>query len=249
VYHSITFWTSGSTVSKIANTYDDFCLVPETIAAIAPPMTKRQTVDIPGGNGLLDLTDSLRKYPVYNNREGSITFHVLNDRRSISNITWPNLYSKIMNLLQGRLVLATLDDDPGWYYKGRWDVSAWSPSNDGTWPKVQFNYYLQPYKLSNQQQTLTYTIPSSSSLSHLETVTRDKIGEGPVVAPTVTTTGQNTTIKVTNSKTGYSYQKTYTSAGSFTDAAMVLYDYTGNGTAIYAQGTGSVTFKFNKRSL
>lgn len=249
MYHSITFWTSGNNSTKIANTFSDFCLVPDTIPVIAPPSTKRQTVDIPGGNGVLDMTDSLLKYPVYNQREGTVSFHVLNDRARLNDISWSDLYSTIMNKIQGRLILAVLDDSPEWYYKGRWDVSSWAPSNDGHWPKINFDYYLEPYKLSKTKRSLSFSIPSSSSLTKITTITKSDIGAGPIVAPLMTLSNGNTTIRLTDTKIGYSYEKTFTNAGSYNDPAMVFYDFSGNGISIYAKGTGTVGFSFNERSL
>lgn len=249
MYHSITFWTSGSSVNLIGNTYNDFCLVPETIPVIAPPATKRQTVDIPGGNGVLDFTESLTKYPVYNERQGSVRFHVLNDRTRLGDITWSELYSRILNKIQGRLILATLDDIPDWYYRGRWDVSEWAPSNTGEWPRIAFSYNLEPYKLSSQKKTLTYSLTSTSSLTKLATLVANDIGEGPVVMPTITTTSGDTTIKITDTYTGYSYERTFTNAGTYNDPAIVLYDVSGRGIHLYGKGSGTVTFKFNERSL
>ena len=84
MYHSITFGDK--------NTWDDWHLVPASRPLFNPPTVKTKIIDIPGANGNLDLSDSLTKYPVYNNREGQIEFIVMNDYWE-----WYDAYSTIMN--------------------------------------------------------------------------------------------------------------------------------------------------------
>ena len=76
--HSITIGTR--------NTYKDWYLVPDGRPVVAMPEPKLVTVDVPGRNGLLDLSESIRKFPVFSNRTGSWNFHVLNDK-----INWVTL--------------------------------------------------------------------------------------------------------------------------------------------------------------
>ena len=168
MYHSIdieTFPALGGGSLKF-NTYKDFYLVPTSLPVISAPGVKTNTIDIPGANGSIDLTESLTPYPVYKNRTGSLEFAVLNDRReyyemykNIHNMNsknaisgshaWTLLYSDIMNKLHGRKVrLYLVDDDPEWYYEGRIAVNSWKTSNDGKWPIVTLDYELYPYKLS-----------------------------------------------------------------------------------------------------
>ena len=119
MYHSVTF---GS-----MNTFSDWHLVPEGRPVIVMPEPKKVTVDIPGRNGLLDLSESIRKFPVFNNREGSLKFHVLNGYGD-----WAVRYSNIANYLHGKELEVTLEDEPGWFYKGRVQVNNWTSNNDGS---------------------------------------------------------------------------------------------------------------------
>lgn len=144
MYHSLDFkMLSKSEAQSISfNTYKDLFLVPTSRPVINPPAVKTKTIEVPGANGSIDLTDSLTPYPVYNNRTGSIEFAVLNDK-----MDWAVLYSKIMNYIHGRKGRMILEDDPGWYYEGRWSVGNWTSNNDGTWSTVSLDYDLYPYKL------------------------------------------------------------------------------------------------------
>ena len=66
LYHSITFGDK--------NTWDDWRLVPASRPLFNPPAQKVKTLDIPGGDGVIDLSQALTGYPVYQNRTGSIEF-------------------------------------------------------------------------------------------------------------------------------------------------------------------------------
>lgn len=131
MYHSITFGDK--------NTYDDWHLVPSSRPVFAPPPVKTTYLDLPGANGKLDLTDALNGHPMFENRTGSIEFIVLNDYGE-----WQNRYSEISNYLHGKKMKAVLEDDPGWYYEGRFSVNEWASEKD--WSRITIDYDLYPYK-------------------------------------------------------------------------------------------------------
>lgn len=167
MYHSlnITTFPGRGSGSLSFNTYKDFYLVPTSLPVINPPTVKTKNVDIPGANGVIDLTESLTPFPVYGNRTGSLEFAVLNNRSAWYNLyktihgvksdqaidnesAWTSLYSDIVNKLHGRKCQIILEDDPEWYYEGRLAVNSWKSSNNGQWPIVTLDYTLYPYKLS-----------------------------------------------------------------------------------------------------
>lgn len=102
MYHSITFGTK--------NTWDDWHLIPTSRPVFNPPSVKTNLIEIPGGDGALDLTTALAGRPLYKNRTGSIEFFVENDFRD-----WAVLYSEIMVYLHGQKMRAVLEDDPSYY--------------------------------------------------------------------------------------------------------------------------------------
>lgn len=135
MYHSITFGDK--------NTWDDWHIVPSSRPVIAPPSVKTKTIDIPGSNGLLDLSESLTGYPTYNNREGSFEFIVMNDYKE-----WYQAYSDIMDYLHGQEMTAILEDDKEYYYKGRFSVNEWRSEAD--YSRITIDYNVEPYKLLNR---------------------------------------------------------------------------------------------------
>lgn len=131
MYHSITIGDK--------NTWDDWHLIPTTRPLFNPPTVKTNLVNIPGGDGLLDMTTSLAGRPTYNNRTGSWTFIVQNGFKD-----WTALYSEIMVYLHGQKFRAILEDDPGYYYEGRFSVNQWK--SDKNWSQIVIDYNVGPYK-------------------------------------------------------------------------------------------------------
>lgn len=171
MYHSINIIAESSEVNNTLtmNTYKYFGLVPTQLPVISSPSIKTKKVDIPGANGVLDLTEALTPYPTYGNRTGSLEFAFIPDRynryitevdetnfggawRQMAILDHPNAWayhqSRLMNRIHGRLCKLILEDDPNWYYHGRIALNQWKPSTDGKWPLVTINYDLEPYKLS-----------------------------------------------------------------------------------------------------
>lgn len=133
MYHSITFGEK--------NTWDDWRLVPTSRPLFNPPAQKVKTLDIPGGDGLIDLSNALTGYPVYQNRTGSFEFLVMNDFKP-----WYVAYSDIMDYLHGQRMRAILEDEPEYFYEGRFTVNAWRSEKD--WSRIVIDYSVGPYKWS-----------------------------------------------------------------------------------------------------
>jgi len=59
------------------HSWNDLYLIPLERPVIPPPEVKTNLVDIPGGNGSIDLTNALTGEPCYKDRTGSIEFMVV----------------------------------------------------------------------------------------------------------------------------------------------------------------------------
>lgn len=134
MYHSITIGDK--------NTWDDWHLIPASRPLFNPPPVKTNYIDIPARDGNMDLTEVLTGKPVYNNRTGSWTFYVENGFKD-----WTVLYSEIMVYLHGREFRAVLEDDPGYYYEGRFQVNSWR--SDPNYSMIVIDYNVGPYKKSS----------------------------------------------------------------------------------------------------
>ena len=136
MYHSITIGDK--------NTWDDFHLVATNRPSVSPPSVRTKYVEIPGGNGSLDLSTSLTGDVLYDNREGSWDFTVVNSMYGVADENWEITYHRLLNYLHGQRLKVILEDDPAYYYWGRLSVDQWQ--SDKNYSKVTINYNLEPFK-------------------------------------------------------------------------------------------------------
>ena len=137
--HSVIFEVDN--VQK--NTYDDWLFVPSERPVIVPPEVKTNFIDLPGANGFIDLTEAIPGSVVYGQRESSIDFMI--ETTTVRN-TWSDLYSAVLNFLHGKSGKLILEDDPNWFYEGRFTVEPWK--SEESWSTITINYVLEPFKVN-----------------------------------------------------------------------------------------------------
>lgn len=71
---------------------------------------------------------------MYDNRSGSFEFVVSESAKS-----WNVLYSEIANYLHGQYLAAVLEDDPGFYYDGRFSVNQWASNKSFSLIVINYN--------------------------------------------------------------------------------------------------------------
>lgn len=118
-----------------------FGLVPSSRPFVAPPAQKVSTLEIPGANGLVDLSQVPLGLPTYSERTGSWEFHIAHD---ITGKEWALAYQEIMERLHGKNMAVILTDDPSYYYFGRITVNQYK--SDQMNSTITLNYNLYPYK-------------------------------------------------------------------------------------------------------
>lgn len=148
MYHSITF--GDGTLYPVghpkqgqfagANTWDDWHLIPSSRPTVVQAGVSTNFVDIPGRkDGPIDMSEYLTNGIVYTGRSGSFEFYVDNDHEY-----WETIRSKIVQYLHGKRMKMCLEDDPNYYYEGRFSLSEWK---SGSWfSSVIINYVVGPYK-------------------------------------------------------------------------------------------------------
>lgn len=158
MYHSVQFSRNG--VAK--NTWADWYLVPSSRPVINPPSPKTISVDIPGANGVIDLTEVVSGDVVYENRTGSLEFIVMNTGTGSKEkpMEWFELYTEIMDFLHGRVVALTLEDEPNYFYEGRCSVSGWTSGEN--YSTITIDYDLFPYKYAVTAVTDTVSVSSTA---------------------------------------------------------------------------------------
>lgn len=107
-----------------------------------PPEPKTYTVDIPGGDGVIDLTESLTGDIVYSNRKQKFTFNAI----YVDN--FEKLKTDITNFLHGKEFDYKLTFDPGYTYHGRFSVESYSHTAyaNGILGEINMTIDADPYK-------------------------------------------------------------------------------------------------------
>ena len=207
-----------------------------------PPAVKTRFVEIPGGNGSLDLTVALLGRAVYKNRTGSFEFIAENGFKE-----WSVLYSEITNYLSGKRLRAILEDDPDYYYEGRFAVNEWK--SEANWSSIVIDYDVKPYKksiVSSGDDWLwdtfnfeTDVIRSYENLPVTGSLSVTIIGDSMPVSPTIIASSDGMT--VTFEGETYSLSK-----GTNYIPELIVHD--GENVMIFT-GNGTVTIKCERGRL
>ena len=87
---------------------------------LSPPEPKTYTVDIPGGDGVIDLTSALTGDVAYSNRSQSFTFMVVDPD------SFERVKTDVSNFLHGKSFDYQMTMDPGYTYHGRFSIAEYS---------------------------------------------------------------------------------------------------------------------------
>lgn len=123
---------------------------------IGTPSPKTETIDIPGGDGVLDLTEYFGDVK-YENRPLSFVFSAIVPRSE-----FPSLFSDVQNKLHGRKLPIIDDEDPDWVYTGRISVSEWkAEKNIG---KLTIDCDCEPYKMQTRPTVITKAVNGTEAI-------------------------------------------------------------------------------------
>lgn len=119
---------------------------------LSPPEPKTYTVDIPGGDGVIDLTSSLTGDVAYNNRPQEFTFMVVDPD------SFERVKTDVSNFLHGKSFDYQMTMDPGYTYHGRFSVAEYSHAvyaYPGLVGAFTISVDAEPYKLKGH---MTYRL-------------------------------------------------------------------------------------------
>lgn len=113
---------------------------------LSPPEPKTTTVEIPGRDGVLDLTESLIGDVSYNNRSMTFTFLIVDLEQ------FEVVKTKVSNALHGRKFNFEMTMDPGYTYTGRFKIKSYT--HMATWSHgicgyIEVEIDAEPYKLKS----------------------------------------------------------------------------------------------------
>lgn len=149
------------------HSYDDFSLI-LTSKTIGTPSPKTETIDIPGGDGVLDLTEFFGEVK-YNNRPLSFEFST-----KVPQAEFMDLFSRVQNALHGQKMNIILDDDSEWHYTGRITVSEWKAEK--RIGKLTIDCDCEPYKTKPEKTTAMVSLCGRNLLNIDDAISYDSNG-------------------------------------------------------------------------
>lgn len=200
----------------------DFGLI-RTATTIAAPEIKAMTVDVPGMDGTLDLSEYFGEI-VYQDRELSFDFET---KTPMS--LFPRLYAKVCNAIDGKRCHVTLSEDPGFYWVGRVSVDDWKSS--GRIGKISVSATCEPYRYKSEVTRVTFALNGSPQTFILRNLRKR-------VVPKFTFAG--------DTKVTFGGFTASASAGEWSNDSVALLQ--GENT-ITLEGTGSVVIEYQERGL
>lgn len=207
MYHSVSFGEK--------NTWDDWMLIPTSRPLFNPPKRKTNYIEIPGASSALDLSEALTRYPLYNDREGSMEFYVENSQGEVDPGLWALRYSQISSYLNGMKMTAMLEDDPNYYYSGSFWVDSWKSEKDRS--KIVIAYRVDPYKYKMTTETLVFD--SQNPIRHIGG--ENHVIEMMPVIPELTITNGSARIKFVNKELGINREHEF-NTGTHKPSWMIL---------------------------
>lgn len=117
-------------------TEDGLCLLDDL--TIGEAKLKENYVDIPGGNGSLNLSYAPQGYPVYEDREISFTLF-----KGVDDVVLEAIRGGLASAFHGQEVHLFLPNDPDSYWTGVIQFGTISGYNSG---KIPVTFRAQPYK-------------------------------------------------------------------------------------------------------
>lgn len=131
------------------HTFCDWGLVLLDTPIIPPPTARTNLVEIPGGNGYINMTEALAGEPTYTSREKQFKFRCIAPRDE-----WQTIYSKIANHLHGREMNIILDEDSEHYYTGVCILDSLSKNDEKSFD-ITIKSTIQPFRYDSEYTTIS----------------------------------------------------------------------------------------------
>lgn len=106
---------------KFHHSYDNWKLYVTNTDYIKEPKQYTRYIEVPGRNGLLDLSEAIAGRQVYTSREISISLAGTRDKTD-----WDLVISVFRNEINGKVCRIIFDNDPNHYWRGRVEIKDFS---------------------------------------------------------------------------------------------------------------------------
>lgn len=184
---------------------------------IGNPEPQIYQIQVPGRNGLLDVTNSVTGDVTYSNRQLEFVFATMKDIEEQVTIR-----NELNNDLHGKEVRVVLDEDPDYYYTGRATVE-WPEAED--WKaRCTVSVDAEPYKRKSTLTEVSLTYRADEPGQHLDA----EIGTNPtgtLSTQRITELHYGTKSMPTLDLEGFDYLKFYTEAAARWSGIRGIYIY------------------------
>lgn len=120
---------------------------------LSPPALKTYTLDIPGANGSIDLTEVLMGDTAYENRSQTLTFQIIMEHNYETGYMMTDkdveyIKTQVSNYLHGKAFDYQFTFDPDYTYHGRFSVESYSHAaySSALLTEIQVTIDANPYK-------------------------------------------------------------------------------------------------------
>lgn len=190
---------------------------------IPPAKVKVNMIDIPGGDGSIDLTEAHGKIN-YHDRDCTFTFAVFPYE------DFEEKKREVSNILNGKRFKITLDKDPNYYWVGRCFVNEYA--SDKKKYTIVVGATVAPYKLKQTETVYTFDLGAEKTVV--------LSNERKWAIPTIETDEPSATVKIGG--------KTYTlpDAGTYRNPDICLVE---GDNELTISGSGDITFTWREGAL
>ena len=167
--NSVTFYDDVSCI----NSYEDLglLLLPRKIPK---PTPKTNYVDIPGGDGSLDLSEVVAGEIKYNDYVIPLEFHVIDE-----NLDWDSKVSEIANCLNGKKKNIIISSDSDYYFVGiRCEVSEFNSNK--RLGNIAINCRVKPYKLKRIETSYSVDLGNTTMTKEIR-INNDRMTTRPTI--------------------------------------------------------------------
>ena len=210
------------------HSYNDLDLI-LSACEIPPAEPKVNYIDLPGGDGSLDLTEAFGEVK-YNDREGCQFTFSMNPAGGLTDADFEAKKTEASNALNGKQCKITLDKDTDYYYIGRCTVSEYL--SDKRLRQIVVTARVKPWKYKQDETVVRQTLSTTERTITLTNARK-------TVIPSITCTNDDT--KVT-----FGTFQTTLSAGTHRILDIQLAE---GANAVNISGSGTITFTYQEADL
>lgn len=209
------------------HSYNDLNLILSKVE-IEPAKAKTTYVDIPGGDGSLDLTEVHGKVK-YSNRNAKFTF-TMHPSGDLSESAWERKKTEVSNEINGKKFEIVSDRDPEYFYSGRCSVDDYLSNKRIR--QIVVSAKLNPYKLKRTETVVSVALSETEKEISIMNARKS-------VIPEIECTEDNCTIV-------FGDYRITTNAGKHKYLAV---KFTHGENILKVSGSGSITFRFREGDL